>query len=111
MNLLHEILTFPNEINEANQIIEHTVEFDGPPYYEDSFEERQLQYAKLGLKAARLASELRKLSNLPLRKANRYDPVKSLNEKLTEIESLKWQRNKTHNELTQDSGGDPNDIV
>lgn len=54
--LMYGILSFPTLIYSANQHISAANDYAaGPPDYEEFFEERQYQYAVLGLKAAKLA--------------------------------------------------------
>lgn len=59
-DLMYKILEFPNQILSANNQISGIHEHVAfPPYYEETFEERQFQYATLGLVAFDFASELR----------------------------------------------------
>ena len=47
-DLMYEILSFPNRIEEANQKIDFVSTYEAfPPDYEEAFEERQYQYAIL----------------------------------------------------------------
>ena len=64
--IMYEVLSFPNQIQSANHKVSGAFEYAAsPPDYEEGFEERQLQYATLGLKAHSLASKLRTIGNLP----------------------------------------------
>ncbi|EPK3135704.1 hypothetical protein I5504_22670 [Citrobacter koseri] len=58
---------------EADRRILNVSEYDWAPYYKDSFEERQYQYARLGLKALILAIRLRKMTGLPPTRLNTAD--------------------------------------
>lgn len=86
-NLMYEILTFSNEIEVADQHISAKFEYSAyPPEYADGFEERQWQYATLGICAAALASKLRRHAALPSRKVSEWDPVKNMQERKKFIE-------------------------
>lgn len=86
-SLMYEILTFPNEIEVADQHISAKFEYSAyPPEYADGFQERQWQYATLGIGAAALASKLRKHAGLPNKKVSEWDPVKNMREKIKFIE-------------------------
>lgn len=64
--LMHDLLSFPVQIENADAYIAATSEYVAcPPFYEEYFEERTKQYAKLGQRAHQLAQELRDLANLP----------------------------------------------
>lgn len=80
-NLMYEILTLPNRVSAANKNIAGVWEFAAdPPDYSEFFEERQIQYGELGLKAASLSDELRKLYGIPARKYRDWNPVEYLSE-------------------------------
>ena len=65
-SLMYKILSFPNEAKESNAKIDAVDEFVAtPPDFDEFFDERQFQYSILGLKAAELALELRKLGKIP----------------------------------------------
>jgi hypothetical protein len=65
-NVTYKVLRFPIQIEEAHRSIDFVNEaIAGPPDYEEYFEERQLQHAKLGLIALSLSSELRRMYSLP----------------------------------------------
>ncbi len=86
-NLMYEILMFPNKIEVANQYISATFEYSAsPPEYTEGFEERQWQYANLGIEAEILASKLRKHVGLPARKVSEWDPVAYMRERKKDIE-------------------------
>lgn len=72
---MYQLLSLPNEAWEAEKAIQNVVEFEaGPPDYEEYFEERQLRYALLGLKAHELASQLRRKYKIPARKFEGWTP-------------------------------------
>lgn len=92
--LMFELLTFASQIERANNMIEGAYEYQAsPPDFEEFFQERRFQYATLGLKAADLAAELRKLSKLPKNKygAEFWDPVAEMLKEKNDIEAKREQ--------------------
>ncbi|MEW8682123.1 MAG: hypothetical protein AB2536_09480 [Candidatus Thiodiazotropha endolucinida] len=80
-NLMYEILSLPNRVSAADQKISSVWEYvAGPPDYEELFEERQIQYGELGLKAASLSDELRNLYGIPPREYRDWNPVDFITE-------------------------------
>lgn len=62
---MYRIRELPVLMNEALRNISAAAEHDWAPDYTESFQERQYQYARLGLKALTLARRLRQLAGLP----------------------------------------------
>lgn len=92
-DLMYEILDFPYRAEIANQAINFAFEYEaGPPEYWEGFEERQLQYATLGLAASQLAAKLRKHVDLPARSVGDWSPVRYMEEKKSTIESRRAKR-------------------
>lgn len=95
-SLMYEVLNFPNLIEAANHKISNAFDYAAsPPDYEDGFEERQLQYADLGLKAHALSARLRKIGGLPpadTPEPQIWDPVRFMRERLGEVQRQKEQR-------------------
>jgi hypothetical protein len=86
-DLMYEIISFPNDIKAAD----NTVEFvdyviSGPPNYEETAEERQYQYALLGLKAGKLADRLRNEYAIPRRNRD-WKPADHFQRARAEIEA------------------------
>lgn len=95
--LMYDILNFPNEIEIANRQISNAFEFLAfPPDYDEGFEERQYQYALLGLKAFELAQKLRNLAKLPKYESRVFDPIKIMNDEKDKIEKLRQRRADEH---------------
>jgi len=85
-NLMYEVLRFPIIIEDAEASIMSVWEHvSGPPDYSEMFEERQYQYAVLGLKAIHLAAKLRKKGKLPGREEGDCDYVECLTKKKSEL--------------------------
>jgi hypothetical protein len=97
--ILYEILNFPIAIESSNKLIDGAFENTFPPEYYEGYEERQLQYAVLGIKADDLASRLRKLGKLPPKEISEYDPVKYMNERKSKIEELRDKRYRRQQEM------------
>ncbi len=95
--LMYEILSFPNLIEESKHRIDGAFTYEaGPPDYAEGFEERQLQYAILGIKAGILADKLRKKYCLPLRKYDTWNPIEFMKK---DQERILKRRDKRENRL------------
>jgi len=105
-NLMYEVLSLPNQIEAANHKISGAFEYAAsPPDYEEGFEERQMQYATLGLKAYDLASKLRSIGKLPHQAApapEEWNPVQFMKEAVDKIEKLQEERNSRHKAFMQE---------
>lgn len=89
--LMYALLSLPNVIEEAHQRIGAEFENAFPPDYGEGFEERQFQYATLGLQVAKLAKELRHTYDIPPRAIGDWNPVDYLREQLGRIEARREQ--------------------
>ena len=91
VDLMDEILYFPYKAKLAAQHIAAVEKYEaGPPDYEEFFEERQRQYATLGIAAWELAGKLRKHKELPQRSAKitgDWDPINDMERRKSEIDS------------------------
>ena len=93
--LMYEILSFPNRIEEADQKIDIVATYEAfPPDYEEAFEERQFQYSILGIQAAEIAGKLRKKYCIPARSFESWNPIEFMEKNKTEILNLRTQRQK-----------------
>ncbi|WP_439070403.1 hypothetical protein ACSJL3_005217 (plasmid) [Serratia nevei] len=63
--IMYRIRELPILQSEARRDIAAASEHSWAPYHKDGFQERQYQYARLGLKALILSRRLRKLTGLP----------------------------------------------
>lgn len=106
--LMYGILSFPNLVNSADHLISGRFDNDAPPDYSEGFEERQFQYAVLGLKASAFADELRKTYKIPAREYGDWHPVKYLSISLDELVREREKRQVAHasmlEQLNQSSG-------
>ncbi|MOA38354.1 hypothetical protein D3C78_1600300 [compost metagenome] len=97
---MHEILSFPNKIEAANQFIHATFEYAAtPPDYADGFEERQYQYAKLGIDAYELACKLRDHAGLPSKPQSDWSAEDYLRDRIAKIKNLRTEREAKHPEM------------
>lgn len=88
VKLMYEILDFPYKAEIADHDISSTFDYDDQPDYERGFEERQFQYASLGIAASQLATKLRKHVGIPERErtVDDWDPVQDMKERRSAIE-------------------------
>lgn len=99
-DLMYKILSFPNLIEEANHSIDSVIEYvAGPPDYFEAFDERQYQYATLGIKAADIAKELRAKYNLPKRNWDLWNPVNHMKKRKKEIIQNRKEHEERHKTL------------
>lgn len=90
LELMYGVLDLPYKIGAANHSIENAYEYQAtPPDFDEFFEERQYQYALLGIEAARLSTALRHHAKLPLRVAEEWDPVQYMLQARSKIDSLR----------------------
>ena len=90
--LMYKILSFPTLVDSANNNIHAVAEYQAsPPDYSEFFEERRFQYSKLGLTAYELAEKLRVSYKIRPRAYENWDPIKSLQDRLNEIEYRREQ--------------------
>ncbi len=93
-NIMYEILSFPNQIDAANHRIQSVFEYAAtPPDYDDGIEERQYQYAVLGLKASNIADRLRTAYGVPMREYCNWNPIEYLKEMKQKIDKIQEKRN------------------
>ncbi|OGS90105.1 MAG: hypothetical protein A2Z95_08390 [Gallionellales bacterium GWA2_60_18] len=90
--IMHALVQFPREIEIANAKIDGASEHATPPDYAEAFEERQYQYAKVGLKAYSLASEIRSLAAMPQREFSEWSVLEYLKEQQSVIDELRNRR-------------------
>lgn len=91
--LMYQTLRFPNEIEAANRQIGGVWDMLAfPPDYEEGFEERQFQYASLGLSASNLANDFRKKYGIHDREHHGWDPEEYLISEKNKIENARHKR-------------------
>lgn len=96
-NLMNDVLSFPLEIESAKAKIDGVSEYVAmPPDYEEFFEERQYQYALLGIRASKLSALLRTHVSLPVRAIGEWNPIEYMQTKLAEIEHSRAEHAKRH---------------
>lgn len=88
--LMYRCLGFPNEISSSDKAISWVAEqIAGPPDYGEYFTERTLRYGQLGLKALKLADDLRARYKVPARDTEGWDPKDTLQGKVKQAEKEK----------------------
>ena len=87
-DFMYALISFPMHVEAADHRVSGAMENSSPPF-EDVIDERQFQYAKLGLKAAPLAEKLRRHYQIPARTFEIWNPIEYMHEKLV---TLKQQR-------------------
>ncbi len=91
--LMYAILDLPYRIEMACERIRNAGEYEAmPPDFEEFFEQRQFEYATLGLEAAALAAELRRHAGFPERPTGPWDPLAYMEEERSKIEAARKER-------------------
>jgi hypothetical protein len=94
---LHEILGFPTQANYAQDKVNGAFDYCAtPPEFAEGFEERQFQYAKLGLAAAKLAEQLRHLAGLHSGTTGNLNSTEYIKKELAKIEEYRAERERLH---------------
>jgi hypothetical protein len=90
--LAYDVLSFPNRVQRALRYIDGATDIASPPDYEEVFEARQDEFAKLGIRAESIASRLRTFAKLPERERRAWDPMESIESRVADIERRKQER-------------------
>jgi hypothetical protein len=90
-DIMYEVLDLPHKAEAANGKISSVFEFDNPPDFSSGFEERQFQYANLGINALMLADKLKTHAGFPKRADLRWSPMKYLVDQLSAIEKTRFE--------------------
>jgi hypothetical protein len=84
-DLAFRMLGLPNELASADKAISFAGEMiSGPPDYDEVFEERAYQYARIGLAAIDIAARLSSIAGLPPKDYSRWNPRKLLEDAFIE---------------------------
>lgn len=94
--LIYRVLDLPYKREAANSYITEAGEHADPPDYENYFDQRQYQYAKLGLEAVNLSRDLRKHSSFPDRDRGAWDPAWYFQEVIDRIDRQWKERDERH---------------
>lgn len=95
--LMYEILYFPNLIKDAESYISSTFEYAAsPPDFSEGFEERQYQYAKLGIRASELTTKLRAKYRIPKNHSSNWDIAEYMLKEKGKIDQLRLKREAAH---------------
>lgn len=90
--LMYRLLSIPSEAEAADRMIASASEHAFPPDYEEALEERQYQYARLGLAAFALTQEVRKKYDIPPKELGDWDPVEHLTKGKDRVEEQRSKR-------------------
>lgn len=94
-DLMYQILSFPSDIEAADNKIAVITEYAAfPPDYEELFEERVFQYSQLGLKVYELTKKLRKTYQIPDRNYKHWNPVSELKSAFNDVQLIRAKRQK-----------------
>jgi hypothetical protein len=86
--LMYEVLHFPYRAKLVDGHLADVFHFAAPPDWDDCLEERQYQYAKLGIAASGLVEKLRDYAGLTIRSSDdEWDPVAFMKDEMTTIET------------------------
>lgn len=90
--LMYRILNFSNLFTAAKSQIKAAGEYSDPPDHGRFFDERQIQYANLGLEAIDIANVLRQNHNFPDRDYEHWAPEAFMKEKRSKILTSREER-------------------
>lgn len=85
--LMYQILSLPSRAEAADRKISFSGQYADPPDFEEFFEERQDQYATLGLAVFALTHEIREKYGIPPRELGEWDPAKHFAEARKQVEA------------------------
>lgn len=92
-HLMYEILDFPYKAELASQSVSAVFEYVAtPPDFWEGYEERQFQYACLGIAALKLAAKLHTYVGLPARDVGEWNPGEYMERHKADIESSRKER-------------------
>lgn len=99
--LAYDLLSLQLDAESADRSIAAAIEFtDGPPDYEDIFEERHSQYSKIGLKVIDLENRLCKKFEIPLEDKNsNWSPLEDFNNAIKKVEQNQNRRAENNKSL------------
>lgn len=95
-HLMYEVLDFPYKAKVASKRAARTYDVATPPDYEEWFDERQFQFATLGIAASKLAAKLRDHVGLPARSASDWDPISYMKGEMSAIEQRRAEKASRH---------------
>ena len=97
--LMYLLLSLPSRAEAANRIVAAVSENAFPPDYDEVYEERHFQYAKLGLAANDLAREVRRTYGIPGEESVDWNPIEYLERAKSDVEEIRRRRSERFNEL------------
>lgn len=100
--LMYRLLALPRDVEIANHAIDAAAEHSTPPDYSDFFEERQFQYAKLGLSAFDITKDIRRIYAIPPRPTGEWSVAERLAEQLKKIDDRRREYSQKQKQLWAD---------
>jgi len=98
--IAYKLLSLQPLAESADRAISTAIEFsDGPPDYENIFEERYLQYCQIGLEVIKLENEICKIYNIPIDNSENWNPKESFAETLKKVESNQMRKAESRKKL------------
>lgn len=84
---MYRLLSLPNESETAERCLDGADNVATPPDYEEWYEERRVQYSKIGLTAFALTQELRKKYGIPAQEFDYWNPAERLAEAKARVDT------------------------
>ncbi len=97
--LMYKILSFPADVEGAENIIRAAGDVAHPPDYEDWFEERAFWYAQFGIAAYKLAEEISEMYDIKKKTYKNWNPLEELEKELKKIAERREHRFAAHQQF------------
>lgn len=92
-NLAYKLLSLQPMAEAADRAIASSIEFsDGPPDYDEVFEERHYQYSKIGILVIELEAQVCNLFNLPSETHEQWNPKNDFERSINYVELRRARR-------------------
>lgn len=101
-DLMYDLLSLPNMAEFADRAIDASVEHSSPPDYSEIFEERQSQYATLGLQTLDLEEKIRKQFGIKKTNSSEWDIRKHFLDSINSIKETREKRAISSQKLFED---------
>ena len=97
--LMYRLLSLPSRAEAASRIVAAVSDDAFPPDYDEVYEERHFQYAKLGLAANALARGVRQTYGISSEESVDWNPIEYLERAKADVEESRRRRRERFNEL------------
>lgn len=96
-SLQYKIRSVPNKIDVANRNVASISEYgDGPPDYDDAFEERRWRYSWIGLEACMINDQLAEKYGVPTLERGEWTPEERFKREIEEIDTRRKEEKANH---------------